>query len=206
MPKIAYSEAEREQIKEALITEGLELFAKQGVQHTTVEQIYKRVGISRTFFYSFFPAKEDLIVQVFCRQRPRIVEHARRLMEDPDLSWHDGVRQFLHDFCYVREGRFAIMTVEEQKSIFKHLSEDNYAMLREKQVQFFSDILKAFGIIADDTVTKLLSNLLISAAVVRKAIPGSLPFLFEEVADEMVVFQIDSILRYMEKLRNQQNK
>ena len=32
--------------------------AKQGFQHTTVEQIYKKVGISRTFFYTFFSTKE----------------------------------------------------------------------------------------------------------------------------------------------------
>ena len=54
MPKVAYSEEDKEHIRNALITVGLELMAKQGIQHTTVEQIYKKVGISRTFFYSFF--------------------------------------------------------------------------------------------------------------------------------------------------------
>lgn len=49
MPKIAYSEAERERVRKELITTGLELMAKQGIQHTTIEQIYLRVGISRTF-------------------------------------------------------------------------------------------------------------------------------------------------------------
>ena len=55
MPKVAYSEEERVQIRQALVTTGLELMTRQGIQHTTVEQIYKAVGISRTFFYSFFP-------------------------------------------------------------------------------------------------------------------------------------------------------
>ena len=57
MPKVAYSEEEREKIRTALLTAGLELMAKQGIQRTTVEQIYKKVGISRTFFYSYFPTK-----------------------------------------------------------------------------------------------------------------------------------------------------
>ena len=39
MPKVAYSEAEKAQVREALLTKGLELLAKQGIQHTTVEQI-----------------------------------------------------------------------------------------------------------------------------------------------------------------------
>ena len=56
---MAYSEEDRQRIRAALVAAGLELMAKQGIQHTTVEQVYKKVGISRTFFYSFFPTKED---------------------------------------------------------------------------------------------------------------------------------------------------
>ena len=53
MPRVAYSEEDKVRIREELVTTALELMAVQGIQHTTVEQIYKRVGISRTFFYSF---------------------------------------------------------------------------------------------------------------------------------------------------------
>lgn len=60
MPKAAYSEEDRIRIRSALICTALELMAKQGIQHTTVEQIYKTVGISRTFFYSFSRQKKTL--------------------------------------------------------------------------------------------------------------------------------------------------
>ena len=58
MPRVSYSEEDRERIRAALISVGLELMAKQGIQHTTVEQVYKKVGISRSFFYSFFQQKK----------------------------------------------------------------------------------------------------------------------------------------------------
>ena len=73
MPKVGYSEKERVQIREALIAVGLDLMTKQGIQHTTVEQIYKKVGISRTFFYSFFPNKEELIVEALYLQQPQLI-------------------------------------------------------------------------------------------------------------------------------------
>ena len=95
MPKVSYSEADRTRIREALVTEALERMARQGVQHTTVEQVYQAVGISRTFFYTFFPAREDLIVEALYRQQPRILSYARQLMEDPALSWREGVVTFL---------------------------------------------------------------------------------------------------------------
>ena len=56
VPKVAYSDEDRERIRTQLVTVGLELMAKQGIQHTTVEQVYKKVGISRTFSDPFFPS------------------------------------------------------------------------------------------------------------------------------------------------------
>ena len=39
MPKVAYSEEDRQQIRSELVKTGLELMSRQGIQHTTVEQI-----------------------------------------------------------------------------------------------------------------------------------------------------------------------
>lgn len=203
MPKVAYSEAKRAQIREDLITTGLDLFVKQGIQHTTVEQIYQRVGISRTFFYSFFPAKEDLVVQGFYRQQPKIIEHAQKLMDDPSLSWRDGVKQFLRDCFYTDGGHFAIMTVEEQQAVFKHLSEENYRATQEKQIKLFVKLLETFGVRADETTAKLFCNLGLSIGILHKAIPDTLPFLFPETAEEMTDFQMETLVDYLEKLREQ---
>ena len=96
MPKVAYSEEDRERIRNALVTVGLEMMAKQGIQHTTIEQIYKKVGISRTFFYSFFSTKEDLVVETLYLQQPKIIAYVQRIMADPSLSWRYAVKQFLH--------------------------------------------------------------------------------------------------------------
>ena len=74
MPRVSYSEEDRERIRTALISVGLELMAKQGIQHTTVEQVYKKVGISRSFFYSFFPTKEDLVLETLYWQQPKVID------------------------------------------------------------------------------------------------------------------------------------
>ena len=41
MPKVAYSDADRARIRQALIAAALERMSRQGVQHTTVEEIYR---------------------------------------------------------------------------------------------------------------------------------------------------------------------
>ena len=91
--------------------------AEQGIQHTTVEQIYKKVGISRTFSYSFFAAKEDLIVETLYLQQPKIIAYVKQLMADPALSWRDGVKHFLYTCCYGEKNGIAVLTIEEQQLI-----------------------------------------------------------------------------------------
>ena len=203
MPKVAYSEEEREQVRSALVNTGLKLMAKQGFQHTTVEQIYKAVGISRTFFYSFFPTKEDLILEVLYVQQPKILAFARALMEDPFLSWREGVRQFIHACCYGERNGIAVLSVEEQQMIFRRLSEESCRVFREKQVSLFGHILECFGIEASRERIQLFTNLSLAVMVIRRAIPQALPFLVPEAADATVEIQINTIVDWLEKIKGQ---
>lgn len=203
MPKVAYSEEEREQIRSALVNTGLKLMAKQGFQHTTVEQIYKAVGISRTFFYSFFPTKEDLILEALYVQQPKILAFARSLMEDPTLSWREGVRQFIHACCYGERNGIAVLSVEEQQMIFRRLSEESCRVFREKQISLFGHILECFGIEASRERIQLFTNLSLAVMVIRRAIPQALPFLVPEAADATVEIQINTIVDWLEKIKGQ---
>lgn len=201
MPKVAYSEEEREQIRQSLIVTGLELMAKQGIQHTTVEQIYKKVGISRTFFYTFFSTKEDLIVEILYLQQPKILAYAQKLMEDSDLSWKEGVRQFLHSCCYGERYGIAVLTMEEQQMIFRHLSEENYRIFRERQQCLFGKLLACFGVQADPDRIHLFTNLCLMAMILPRAIPKTFPLLIPEAVDQTVEVQINAIVEMMEALK-----
>ena len=201
MPKVAYSEKDRERIRTELIAVGLELMAKQGVQHTTVEQIYKKVGISRTFFYSFFSTKEDLVVEALYWQQPKIIDYIKKLMADPALSWRDAVKQFLYACCYGERNGIAVLTIEEQQIIFKRLSKESYQIFRRRQLQLFGEILENFGIRTDERRIGLFTNLSLAMIVVRRALPDTLPFLVPEAADETVDFQIAAIVDALEKLK-----
>ena len=201
MPKVAYSEEDRERIRAKLIAVGLELMAEQGIQHTTVEQIYKKVGISRTFFYSFFAAKEDLIVETLYLQQPKIIAYVKQLMADPALSWRDGVKHFLYTCCYGEKNGIAVLTIEEQQLIFRHLSEENYKIFRKRQRSLFGNLLECFGIQADDRGIGLMTNLSLLAMMIPRAIPDTLPLFVPEAAEETVEFQIEVIIDALERLK-----
>lgn len=201
MPKVAYSDADRERVRDDLITVALEKMARQGIQHTTVEEIYRSVGISRTFFYTFFPTKEDLIVEALYTQQPKVLAHAQRMMDDPAFSWREGVRQFLVSCCYGEQSGIAVMTLEEQQNLFRRLSPESYQVFREKQASLFGNILKCFGIRADKEAIGLFTNLSLTVMVIRRAVPKNLPFLVPEAADATVEFQINAIVDLLEKMK-----
>ena len=122
-------------------------------------------------------------------------------MADPALSWRDAVKQFLHACCYGEENGIAVLTIEEQQLIFKRLSQESYQVFRQKQRRLFGEILENFGIKADAARINLFTNLSLTAMVVRRAIPHTLPLFVPEAADETVDFQLNAIVDALEKLK-----
>ena len=51
----------REDRKEEILNAALELFAKHGVSHTTMQDIAQKAGISKGLIYNYFLSKEDLL-------------------------------------------------------------------------------------------------------------------------------------------------
>ena len=176
MPKVAYTEEDRQRIRQTLVSMALELMAKQGIQHTTVEQVYRAVGISRTFFYTFFPTKEDLIVEILYLQQPKVLAYAQSLMADPSLTWREGVLQFFRSCCYGEENGIAVMTIQDQQLLFRRLSPESYRLFREKQERLFGQLLSCFGIQPNQARIQLFTNISLTAIIVRRAIPDALPF------------------------------
>ena len=203
MPKVADSEEERARIRRDLIAAGLERMASQGIQHTTVEQIYRQVGISRTFFYTFFPTKEDLIVEALYLQQPRILAYARQLMDDPALSWREGVAQFLYTCCYGERNGIVVLTIEEQQLLFRRLSPESNRHFRAKQARLFGELLECFGVPASPERISLFTNLSLAVMIVRRAIPDTLPLFVPEAADATVAVQIEAIVDCLDRLRGE---
>lgn len=199
MPKVSYSDKEREEIRKKLVSVCLELIARQGIHHTTVEQIYKEVGISRTFFYSFFPAKEDLIVESFYLQQPKVIQYAKKLMAE--FSWREAATKFFMSCCYGEKNGIAVLTIEEQQLIFKRLSEESYKIFRQNQKKLFGELLEIFGVKANNERINLFTNLCLAVMIVRRAIPENLPLFVPEAADKTAEVQIKAMVDWLESLK-----
>jgi len=103
-------------VKKLLIMEkSLELFAEQGFEATSVQQITKRCGISKGAFYLSFKSKEELILAL-------IDQFMEQFLSDVDYSVRNAKNDddLLYDFYYIsfesfnKYSNFAKIFMKEQ--------------------------------------------------------------------------------------------
>lgn len=200
MSKKAYSKEEREAVYQALLTTGRQLFARQGYGRTTLAQIYNQVGISKNFFYTFFPSKEICVSTVLDSQRPFLIEMAKKQMEKPGATWQDAIRDFLLCCLNGKETGIFIMTLTEQRVVFRNLSETIYRKFQEGQEAFYRSLLMIWGL-GEVIEPKILGNMAFSILMLHNSSRENAPFLFQDEMDETARLQIEALITYLEKMK-----
>ena len=179
----------------------IQCIVERGLIHSSIETLCRKVGISKTFFYSFFSSKEELVLEALRYQQPKLLNYARQLMEYPGLSWRAGVETFLKNCCYGAKSGVAVLSIEEEQQVRHCLSEENFQAFRQDQVSFYGKLLAIFGLPMESIDPRLFGNLALAMMMVYKAIPDTMPFLFPEVAEDMVEFQVKALADEMERAR-----
>ena len=108
---------------------------------------------------------------------------------------------FLKNCCYGAKSGVAVLSIEEEQQVRHCLSEENFQAFRQDQVIFYGKLLSIFGLPADSIDPRLFGNLALAMMMVYKAIPDTMPFLFPEVAEDMVEFQVKALVDEMERIR-----
>ncbi len=99
MPRVVrgYKETARSQIVEA----ALEVFASKGYHGSTMEDIAKKLGVSKGAIYLYFRSKEDLLREIQASTRQRVVEQLKQAFESKDPE--KGVEVFFDSIFQASE-------------------------------------------------------------------------------------------------------
>ena len=206
MARKTYSKQEREQIRDTLLNTVIQCILDRGLIHSSIDVLCKKVGISKTFFYTFFSSKEELVLEALRYQQPKLLQYAKQLMKDPALSWREGVRTFLETCAYSEKNGVAVLSVEEEQEVYRCLSRENFQTFRGDQTKLFRDLLVVFGLPVDSIDPQLFGNLSLAMMMVYKAIPDTMPFLFPDAAEDRVAFQINALLDEMQRAKEKTNR
>jgi len=90
MPR-AFTEVEKEKIRERLFAAGRSCFTRYGLKKTTIDDLVRSVGIAKSSFYLFFKSKEALYVEILMAEMPAMT---KRLV-NASFGATDDVREAL---------------------------------------------------------------------------------------------------------------
>jgi len=73
MPR-AFTETEKERIRERLFAAGRLCFTRYGLKKTTIDDLVRPAGIAKSSFYLFFESKEALYVEILLAELPAMAQ------------------------------------------------------------------------------------------------------------------------------------
>lgn len=92
----AFSADERERISGLLLDAGRELFIRQGLRKTSLDELVAPAGIAKSSFYQFFDSKEALYLELMLRESGLV----KRTVIDEGLHTAGDVREGLCRFLH----------------------------------------------------------------------------------------------------------
>lgn len=153
MSRKAYTQEERESIRTSMLRRSARVFAEKGLRNASLEDIYSPEGISKTFFYTFFPSKTSLIAEMFRMQSSEMLEALRRNVWDYGAV--NGMRETLSD---VLDGRWFIVSFDDQVYLRDIMSEEEFNAFKNDRIVLFADILNMIGVPVSRMDPRLLQH------------------------------------------------
>lgn len=195
MSRKAYSEEEREAIRTGMLDTAARLFTERGVKDTGVEDIYGAAGISKTFFYTFFPSKTDLVIATLRREHALILEALRSYVWE--LGAKEGLRATLRDLT---AGRWFVSGMTDQVYLRSVLSEREFFDIQGDLTVLIAEAMDIVGIPVSRLDPRVFFNMVMGIVWVRVSHEDCLPFLFPGSIDASTERQLDMLVDYLYSL------
>ena len=194
MPR-GFTAQERDRISQALLASGRDLFTRQGLRKTALEELVAPAGIVKSTFYQFFDSKEALYLQLMLDEagqvRTQVIDRA--LLSTPDTR--EGLRRFLHATLDVLENnplwRRLVTHPEEMTAVAARLDPERTAAMGDTNpatalTEFVRDRQQSGDLVGKDpavAVGALQAVLLIPLNTQYLADPSTYRETFDLVAD-----------------------
>lgn len=137
--------------KETILTTASDLFAKEGVREVSVDDICRKLSISKKTFYQFYPQKEDLVGAIVSY---KIEERRRKVMRQSEGK--DAVQILSSFFSQMSrkktvdtDGRIAKEIEKYYPGTFEKNVKDKGKFFKEFFVKAYTDGVKD-GLIRED--------------------------------------------------------
>lgn len=196
MPKI-YTDADKADIRVALLKAALHLLAKNGYKRTSIQNVVDEVGVSKSLFYKMFDTKEELVMYALFEQQQAILRLLRKEMTRTG-SDHERIRNFIVLCAENKGNRLFIMNIDEEREIYNHLTKEHFRLYQARQMAFYREVLLLMGKDPEICSPVVFGDLMTMMLVIGHSTPESFPFLTDITLAETRMVQVNAICDYLE--------
>jgi len=93
-----FTEDDREKVRNRLLEVGTELFQTHGYKKTAIDDVVRRVGVSKGTFYAFFSGKEDYFVEILLTAE----RHSQEIIQETLFSSGLPMREAFVESMYAQ--------------------------------------------------------------------------------------------------------
>lgn len=123
--------------RDELLDVAQRLFARNGYDGTSVNQIISELGVSKGAFYHYFDSKGDLLEALACRFARTTAGEAEELLRDPTLDAFSKLTAFMRTMR-----RHKTEGVAELRATFEPLFRDENLQLYEKTQRAVTEVVQ----------------------------------------------------------------
>ena len=181
----------KKQKKRKILEKAFELFRKNGYKDTKVEDITRKLGISKGSFYTYFKTKEELLYELLENVKKSEMERYSKVEidENPKKTLENFIKERFKSFLELLNNvdigvvrSFAQNTIagkfhEEMTKFFKDFIKENILLKYESNRRYDIEIISDFIILA-------INNYLIEKIVCKKEYTFSSKEEFEGIVED----------------------
>ena len=143
MPR-AFTEDERQGIRERLMRAGRGSFLRYGLKKTTVQDLVQPVGIAKATFYLFFESKEELFVEVILHEIPQMIQRLMRASFETTDDTREALIRFMRQIAVeLHESPLASILLGDSSQIQSVLSQLNYQQVLTRVRPLYAPVVNA---------------------------------------------------------------
>ncbi|MBN3524408.1 TetR/AcrR family transcriptional regulator [Paenibacillus apiarius] len=144
MPKIV-TEHEKEMVREAMYTKGIELIRKKGVKRVTVEDITIATNIGKGSFYSYYNSKEELLYTIIKKNEQSMFERVEALLSE-EIHVKEKIVRALKEIYLATDSIVLYVSPSDIEYLLRKLPEEAADWETVKSNDYFSRTLSLCGI------------------------------------------------------------
>jgi AcrR family transcriptional regulator len=144
MPKIV-TEHEKQMVREAMYTKGIELIRKKGIKRVTVEDITTATNIGKGSFYSYYHSKEELLYTIIKKNERRMFERVESILSEK-INVKEKIVKALKEIYLASDSIVHYVSPSDFEYLLRKLPDEVSGWEALKSNDYFSRTLSLCGI------------------------------------------------------------